>query len=126
MSQPWFCALKGQSTGPHTDQQVRAMAASGTLGPQDLVWRDGMTQWVPAGSVPGLLPDQAAQLAAAAVAQPTGMLSYATPVHLAPPPGTAGPVVPPDDGPFLRLGRSFGTGKGMWTGNVVASPRAFY
>jgi hypothetical protein len=36
---------------------LQALAASGTLKPADLVWHEGLSQWMPAGSVEGLFAD---------------------------------------------------------------------
>lgn len=37
--------------------ELRARIASGEVSPHDLVWRDGMQNWQPAGSVPELAQD---------------------------------------------------------------------
>jgi len=47
----WFYAVGGERRGP-VDQA--ALAAPGTLTPETLVWRHGMTGWTPAGQVPEL------------------------------------------------------------------------
>src|SRR6185312_6521040 len=36
--------------------QLKQLALSGQLKPTDLVWQDGMSDWVPANSVKGLFP----------------------------------------------------------------------
>jgi membrane protease subunit (stomatin/prohibitin family) len=44
----------GQSGGPFTLQQVQAGVANGQVGPNTLVWSQGMAAWAPAGTVPTL------------------------------------------------------------------------
>lgn len=48
----WFIVVEGQRLGPMSDQDLMAWAQSGRMRPSDLVWRDGMPEWVPAGQVP--------------------------------------------------------------------------
>jgi hypothetical protein len=44
----------GQQTGPFSIEQLKAMAASGELNPTDLVWKEGMSGWEPASTLPGV------------------------------------------------------------------------
>lgn len=99
----WFFARYGQQYGPMTLDALRGQAAAGAFQREDLVWREGMADWVEAGQVPDLAdalvatpsgtpydlnPDQAAQSpggysdayagAYPGVAQPGGVLSYGT------------------------------------------------
>jgi uncharacterized membrane protein YhaH (DUF805 family) len=60
----WFLVLNGQQAGPFTIDQLRGMAAAGTLQPGTLVWAEGMAGWAPANTTP--LP----QAMSAAVAPP--------------------------------------------------------
>jgi hypothetical protein len=56
MSAEWYLARGGQQrVGPLTSQQLKQMAASGQITSNDLVWKDGMAQWVPASQVKGLV-----------------------------------------------------------------------
>jgi hypothetical protein len=56
MSADWFLARGGQQrVGPLTAQQLKQMAAAGQVTGSDLVWKEGMAQWVPASQVKGLL-----------------------------------------------------------------------
>ena len=50
----WFIVVEGQRLGPLSDPDVMAWARSGRMRPSDLVWQDGMPEWVPAGQVPQL------------------------------------------------------------------------
>src|SRR5688572_29834560 len=85
MSQPesgdaWYYSESGRQAGPVTAAALREMASSGRLGPQDLVWREGMGDWRPASAVPEL----AASLPVAAASWP-----------VAPPPLPSGFAPPP-------------------------------
>lgn len=48
----WFYAQGGQQAGPVPLEQLLQMVASGQLSPADLVWREGMVNWQPLGSLP--------------------------------------------------------------------------
>lgn len=76
MSTLWHYVQNGQSLGPVPEAQLKALLASGTLRPVDLVWREGMTAWSAIQDLP--------ELRAAAVPLP----------ELAPPP-QAGMGAPP-------------------------------
>jgi len=52
----WFYTLGNERHGPVTEDELRRVAASGQLRPDDLVWKDGMPDWVEAGSVDLLFP----------------------------------------------------------------------
>ena len=52
----WYCAKDGQRLGPFSFAQLRQMMMAGALGPADLVWQEGLTDWTAAGIVPGLFP----------------------------------------------------------------------
>jgi hypothetical protein len=54
MSEQWFYSKGGQQQGPVSSQQLKQMAATGQLQPTDLVWKEGMEQWVAASSIKGL------------------------------------------------------------------------
>jgi hypothetical protein len=50
----WYYASGGQQQGPVSDEQLQRMAQDGSLRREDLVWREGMADWQPAGDVAGL------------------------------------------------------------------------
>jgi hypothetical protein len=54
--QPWYFARSGKQQGPVPESALRQMLATGQLSAADLVWREGLPQWAPAASVPGLMP----------------------------------------------------------------------
>ncbi|MBY0229525.1 MAG: DUF4339 domain-containing protein, partial [Gemmataceae bacterium] len=50
----WYYAKNGQQQGPVNSAHLKQMAASGQIGPTDLVFQEGGTQWVEASTVKGL------------------------------------------------------------------------
>jgi len=66
----WFFSKDGKQYGPVGMEELRFVASQGQLHPrQDLVWKAGMEQWLPAGEIEGLFekvvaaPEQAVTLA---------------------------------------------------------------
>jgi GYF domain 2 len=51
----WFFASNGQQQGPYGEAQFRDFVAQGSIGPDTLVWSEGMSGWQKAGDVPGLM-----------------------------------------------------------------------
>ncbi len=60
----WYYIKNGQQVGPVSSVQLKQLAVSGDLQPNDLVWKEGMSQWVAAQRLKGLFH------AATAVAPP--------------------------------------------------------
>lgn len=56
MTTQWHVGRGGQQSGPFSIEQLREMAARGELSPGDLVWKQGMSDWVDCASVADLLP----------------------------------------------------------------------
>ena len=52
----YYVSNNGQQAGPYTMQQLAEYARSGLVTPQSYVWKQGMTQWTPAGAVQELAP----------------------------------------------------------------------
>jgi hypothetical protein len=53
MSQ-WFYTKGEQRHGPVALEQLNLLAAAGALDASDLVWREGMSEWLPANTIEGL------------------------------------------------------------------------
>jgi hypothetical protein len=51
LAQEWYYAKGDQKQGPITSEQFRGLAMSGALKPTDLVWTEGMTDWIEASAV---------------------------------------------------------------------------
>lgn len=60
MSGQWYYTKNSQQQGPVSEQELKRMAQAGELKPSDLVWSQGMSNWVPAQSVKMLYPQQSA------------------------------------------------------------------
>ena len=56
MPTEWFYSKSGQQLGPIPSEQLKQLATSGQLQPSDLVWKDGMGQWVESRKIKGLFP----------------------------------------------------------------------
>jgi len=54
MADAWYVAINGHQQGPFTASQLKQMASGGTLGPEDLLWKEGMPKWVRAGTAKAL------------------------------------------------------------------------
>ena len=86
----WYFSEKGRQAGPISEEQLKSKIAVGSIKAGDLVWTDGMADWVPVSSIPEL------------AASVPGASSSATPP---PEPVERGPVTPyqPQGGPQQPL-----------------------
>jgi len=66
----WYYAKGDRQLGPVTTAELKQLAGSGSLQPDDLIWREGMDDWVPAQNVRGLFGPESKRLPAAAPAPP--------------------------------------------------------
>src|SRR4051794_2703415 len=58
MTQQWYFSRDGKTkSGPVSAAQLKELARSGRLVPTDQLWREGLTQWMPATKVKGLFPN---------------------------------------------------------------------
>jgi hypothetical protein len=69
----WYFTRGGEQVGPHSTEQLRQFLVAGQLNAGNVVWKDGMPQWVALGSLP-----EFADLAPAQAAAPS-TLNYAMP-----------------------------------------------
>lgn len=51
MTERWWYTRGGQREGPVPRERLLDLVRAGWLGPRDLVWSEGMADWVPAGSL---------------------------------------------------------------------------
>lgn len=56
----WYYANAGQQVGPVSQEEFQNLAASGTIRADTLVWREGMSNWLPYSSVAGSTPPPSA------------------------------------------------------------------
>ena len=68
MSQEWYYSVDGDRQGPIGGAELKKLAEGGTLKPADLVWKDGMADWVQAKSIKGLFGGSAVGAASPAAA----------------------------------------------------------
>lgn len=54
MSEKWYYSRDGAPVGPVSAGELKHLASSGELGPTDLVWKEGMRDWVAAEQLKGL------------------------------------------------------------------------
>jgi hypothetical protein len=50
----WYYERDGEKRGPFLGREIRRMVRTGEILPADLIWKEGMQEWVTAGSVPKL------------------------------------------------------------------------
>jgi hypothetical protein len=51
----WYYVKGGQKSGPFPDEDFQNLISRGTVGPDDLVWKEGMSDWQRASTLPGLV-----------------------------------------------------------------------
>jgi len=55
----WYYARENKQLGPVGPAELKQLAERGELGPDQLVWREGMDDWVPARKIRGLFDGEA-------------------------------------------------------------------
>jgi hypothetical protein len=50
----WYYTKNGQQQGPVNDAELKRLASTGQLTPQDMIWKEGMANWLPATAIKGL------------------------------------------------------------------------
>ncbi len=50
----WYYSKNSTQLGPVSDAEFRGKLANGEIGAADMVWREGMSDWLPVSSVPEL------------------------------------------------------------------------
>src|SRR5438552_2345764 len=54
MAEIWYYTSQGKQMEPVTEADLKRLASSGLLRPTDLVWQEGMPDWIRASSAKGL------------------------------------------------------------------------
>lgn len=92
----WYYAHDGEQKGPVPVSELHRLAANGEFDPvNDLVWREGMSDWKPAGTVPELAPPKPAAAAPAEGGAPGSApepAPYTPPAAAGPAPAAATPA----------------------------------
>jgi len=65
----WYYARDNRQVGPVSSAELKRLATFDELRPDDLVWREGMTEWAAARNVRGLFGEEGGEAAAAAVGE---------------------------------------------------------
>src|SRR5262245_34323265 len=121
MADQWFYTSDGQQVGPVSLLELRELASSGRLQPSDLVWKEGMFQWMPAGQTRGLFAPAAAEEATPPVPQPAAPADPAGEPVAAGAPGAPEPVTPrPRKSPPPPAGLSTGARVAIFGGITAA------
>src|SRR5205809_355015 len=84
MADDWYYAQGGQQKGPVSGDALRQLLAAGQVSSGDLVWRDGMANWQPAGQVPEFASAPAAPVQPGTYAAPqagVGQPTYGQPPY---------------------------------------------
>ena len=58
MADQWHYRVAGENKGPVSSSELKQLASAAQLSRTDLIWKDGMANWAPAGKVKGLFPVQ--------------------------------------------------------------------
>lgn len=56
MAKIWFAIIEGCQHGPLSNSELKSLADSGRLKPNDNIWKEGLAEWIPAGKIKGLFP----------------------------------------------------------------------
>lgn len=75
----WFWMKDGQKHGPIDTPQLKQMAQAGQIKPTDLIWREGLPDWVPASKAKGLFGAEAAPAGGGDVSSPAASRPSASP-----------------------------------------------
>lgn len=71
MAELWHYTSDGQPRDPVSREELTQLASRGLLKPTDLVWTEGMSKWVRAGSIDGIFPASSTGTASAATSRVT-------------------------------------------------------
>ena len=69
----WYYARGNKQTGPVSSAELKRLAATGEIRPDDLVWREGLTEWALARSVRSLFENESQPAGAGEAASQTAV-----------------------------------------------------
>lgn len=81
MSAEWYYSVDGDRQGPVSAQELKKLVEDGTVKPADLVWKDGMGDWVAAKTIKGLFPAGASSAGTPAATKPVDEKPAAKPTR---------------------------------------------
>src|SRR4051794_11848329 len=85
MSEKWYYSRSGATIGPVSAVELKRLASGGQLSPSDLVWKEGMPDWVAAEQLKGLFVVPVASVVPVATAAPAERVTTAAPPERAEP-----------------------------------------
>lgn len=95
MAGQWFYAANGSQAGPVDTAELKRLAGEGALEPTDLVWKEGLPEWVPATKVKGLFASGEPEAGAAAPQPLAGTTAEGSPAAYDPAPLADAPGASP-------------------------------
>jgi predicted Zn finger-like uncharacterized protein len=119
----WFVGINGVPVGPIRLSELRSKAASGSVNPESLVWRDGFEDWRPLRTFPELLAivDESVSSARASLTPFTPSVATAfSPMPAIVAANAAAVAVPAGDA-YLANGSAGVTGTGVVTDELEAA-----
>lgn len=72
----WYFLKGEEKVGPISRSELRELLSDGLIEPQWVVWRDGLENWVPPDTIPGLVPARAHETAPRAHETPSPMADH--------------------------------------------------
>jgi hypothetical protein len=87
MADEWYYTQQGQQRGPVSTAELKQLAVTNQLLPTDLIWREGLPKWVPAGSTKELFPEPPPTAVASASVAPPPVAETAEAADAGPRPG---------------------------------------
>lgn len=93
----WYYSKNGTQLGPISEGDLRSKLASGEISFMDLVWKEGMTDWLPAAKVAALAPQPPVSSGAPPVPPVSGDMvntPYSPPMSQPSSPAGYGPNIP--------------------------------
>src|SRR5437868_1825862 len=118
MADQWFYETNGKQVGPVDKDTLQILVDKGVVQHQTLVWREGLTEWVPASRIKGLisgpppiakpagpppLPSQVAAPQPISAAEAAAELLSVAPEHAGAPSAVA---APPAMKPVIRAAKA--------------------
>jgi hypothetical protein len=79
----WYYARGNKQSGPVSSLELKRLAGAGDLRPEDLVWREGMTEWSAARNVRGLFEEEGRGGAAVDAGSPAAKAAEGAALHTA-------------------------------------------
>ena len=89
----WFYAKNGSQQGPLSTEDLKSRVAMGEVGPNDLAWREGMSDWMPVGQISELKVATATPASQETASMPPAASSPSSP-YQSPAAAPPGQVIP--------------------------------